>query len=402
MRGSRWLILALAVAVAALVVSLAACGGDDDEAAPTEPATTEASETEEATPASDYKVALITTGALNNRSWANAWADGAKRAEQELGVEVRMVGNADAPDQYVSQGSAFASQGYDLLIFAHGAMHDSGVRVAKQFPDVEIVQVYQHASEEEQQQDPPNLGHVDPEQAHGTFLAGALAGLMTKTNTIGTVFAFPFPALTRQPEAFELGARCVNPDVKALQRQSNSFTDAALARAAASALISRGADFVLSAVDQAVQGVIQAAAQAQGRGQKAYAIASYFDSNELNPDAVITSVLYNLEGVAYDIIKRGVEGDLGEHFFESYTFGSLEVGDLAPLYEQEELVGQQNVDRLEKIKQMVADGTIRIPDETVGDADLVDGATIGKPGSAKKIDVADLGCTDEFRAELGL
>jgi basic membrane protein A len=348
-------------------------------------------------------VALITTGALNNRSWANAWADGARRAQQELGVEVRMVGNADAPDQYVSQGSAFASQGFDLLIFAHGAMHDPAVRVAKQFPDVEIVQVFQHASEEEQQeQDPPNVGHVDPEQAHGTFLAGVLAGLMTKSDTIGTVFAFPFPALTRQPEAFELGARCVNPDVKALQRQSNSFTDAALARAAASALISQGADFVLSAVDQAVQGVIQAAAQAQGRGENAYAIASYFDSNELNPDAVITSVLYNLEGVAYDVIKRGVEGDLGEHFFESYTFGSLEVGDLAPFDEQETLVGQENVDRLESVKQMVADGTIRIPDETVGDPDLVGGATIGTPGSAKKIDVADLGCTDEFRAELGL
>jgi basic membrane protein A len=191
-------------------------------------------------------VALLATGAVNNRSWANAWADGAEKARDELGIQLELVGNADAPDQYVSQGSAFAAQGYDLLIFAHGAMHEPAVRVAKQFPDVEIVQVYQHASPEEaKKQDPPNLGHVDPEQAQVTFLAGILAGLMTKTNTIGTVYGFPFPALTRQPESFELGARCVNPDIKALQRRSDSFTDAAAARAAASTLIDQKADFLL-------------------------------------------------------------------------------------------------------------------------------------------------------------
>ena len=397
MQRTRWSLLVLAAVLAALVTGLAACGGDDDE-----DTTGGQTATETDGQRTDFKVALLTTGALNNRSWANAWANGARRAERELGVEVKMVGNADAPDQYVTQGSSFASQGYDLLIFAHGAMHDPAVKVARQFPDVKIVQVYQHPTEEEKSKDPPNVGHVDPEQAHGTFLAGVLAGLMTKTNTIGTVYAFPFPALTRQPEAFELGARCVNPDVKALQKQSNSFTDAALARAAASSLYAQGADFVLGAVDQAVQGVIQAAAQAQDRGRNAYAIASYFDDNALNPQAVITSVLYNLEGVAYDIIERGVNDELGDQFFESYTFGSLKVGDLAPFYEQQQTVGKENADRLNRVKEMVADGTIKIPDETVSDPEIAGGATIGKPGSAKKIDVADLGCTDEFRSELGL
>jgi hypothetical protein len=51
---------------------------------------------------------------------------------------------------------------------------------------------------------------------------------------------------------------------------------------------------------------------------------------------------------------------------------------------------------------MVADGTITIPDEIVSDPDVAGGATIGTPGSAKKIDVADIGCDDKFKSELGL
>jgi len=396
MRRSSTLATMLILAFAVIAVALAACGDDDDDGGG-------GGGGGEKKAAADYKVALLTTGALNNRSWANSWADGAEKARDELGVQLEMVGNADAPDQYVSQGSAFAAQGYDLLIFAHGAMHEPAVRVAKQFPDVEVVQVYQHASEQEaKDQDPPNLGHVDPEQGQITFLAGILAGSMTKSNTIGSVYAFPFPALTRQPEAFELGARCVNPQIKALQRRSDSFTDAAAARAAASTVIDQGADFVLSAVDQAVQGVIQATAQAGGGGEGPFAIASYFDSNDLNPDAVITSALYGLDKIAYDVIDRGAKGELGEHFAQSYTLDTPQGGSLAPFYEQEELVGQKNIDRLDKVRSMIEDGTITIPDEIVSDPDVAGGATIGKPGAAAKIDVADIGCDDQFKSELGL
>jgi basic membrane protein A len=391
------LILALAV----LALGLVACGGDDDEGGGGGGGGGDGGGEQKA--ASDYKVALLATGAVNNRSWANAWADGAEKARDELGIQLELVGNADAPDQYVSQGSAFAAQGYDLLIFAHGAMHEPAVRVAKQFPDVQIVQVYQHASPEEaKEQDPPNLGHVDPEQAQVTFLAGIMAGLMTKTNVIGTVYGFPFPALTRQPESFELGARCVNPDITALQRRSDSFTDAAAARAAASTLIDQKADFLLSAVDQAVQGVIQATSQAQSGDSGPFAVASYFDSNDLNPQAVITSAVYGLDEVSYDIIKRGVNGELGDHFAQSYKLDTLKNASLAPFYEQEDLVGKENIDRLDKVRGMVADGTITIPDEIVKDPNVAGGATIGTPGSAKKIDVADIGCDDKFKSELGL
>jgi basic membrane protein A len=335
--------------------------------------------------AGTYSVALLTTGATNNRSWANAWTDGARKAAKDFKVKLTVVGNLDAPDAYVSQGSSFASKGYNLIIFAHGAMQGPAVKLAKQFPKVEFVQApFEFKTKAEQvKSEPPNVGHADAEQQYGAFLAGALAGLVTKSNKIGAVYAFPFPALTRQPEAFRLGAQCTNPKVQFSQKQTNSFTDAALARTAASSLISAGADVVFAAVDQAVQGVIAAA---QGAPHTTYAIPSYYDDHSLGPKVVLTSVLYNLQGVAYDLIKRGVQGKLGPHFYYSYNLKNLKVGELAPYYNLGSAVPASARAKLAQIRAGVLSGKIRVPDETQGSP------TIGTVNSAAKITTKSIGC----------
>jgi basic membrane protein A and related proteins len=336
-------------------------------------------------PKAQYSVALLTTGATNNRSWANAWTIGAQKAAKDFKVKLTVVGNLDAPDAYVSQGSSFASKGYNLIIFAHGAMQGPAVKLAKQFPKVEFVQApFEFKTKAEQvKSEPPNVGHADAEQQYGAFLAGALAGLVTKSNKVGAVYAFPFPALTRQPEAFRLGAECTNPKVQFSQKQTNSFTDAALARSAASSLISGGADVVFAAVDQAVQGVIAAA---QSAPHTTYAIPSYFDDHSLGPKVVLTSVLYNLQGVAYDLIKRGVQGKLGPHFYYSYNLKNLRVGELAPYYNLGSVVSSAAKSKLTQIRANVLSGKIRVPDETQGSP------TIGTLNSAAKISPKSIGC----------
>jgi basic membrane protein A len=332
-----------------------------------------------------YTVALLTTGAVNNRSWANAWTDGAKAACKQFKCKLTVVGNLDAPDQYVSQGSSFASKGTKLIIMAHGAMQSAAVKLAKQFPNTEFVQApFEFKTKAEQDKsEPSNVGHVDAEQQYGAFLAGALAGLVTKSGKIAAVYAFPFPALTRQPEAFLLGAECVNPTVKFTQKQTNSFTDAAAARAAASSLISDGADIVFGAVDQAIQGVIQAA-NAGPKGT--YAIASYYDDHSLGPKVVLTSVLYNLQGVAYDIIKRGVQGKIPQHWYRSYNLKNAKVGELAPYYNLAPVVTPAMRAKLAQIKARVLSGKIKVPDETQGSP------TIGTVGSGSKITPKSIGC----------
>jgi len=331
-------------------------------------------------------VAILSTGAINNRSWANSWYNGATREAKALGVKVTVAGNVETPDQYLSEGASFANQGYKVIIFAHGAMDAPAQKLAKQFPNVQWIQApFEFATSSTQQAEPPNLGHIDVKQQEGSFLAGALAGLVTKTNKISAVYAFAFPALTRQPEAFDLGARCVNPSVTFTQKPTGSFTDAALARAAASSEIASGSDVVFSALDQATQGIIAAA---EGAPHKTYVIGQYFDQHTLGPNVVLTSVLYNLDGVGADLVKMAQQnkGNFGPHFFKTYGLADFAVGKLAPFYNLSSALSSSAQAKLSQIEQKVMSGQIKIPDAVTGSP------TIGTVGSAAKIDPKSIGC----------
>jgi hypothetical protein len=102
---------------------------------------------------------------------------------------------------------------------------------------------------------------------------------------------------------------------------------------------------------------------------------------------VLTSVLYNLQGVAQDLIKLGKSGKIGDHFSKDYTYKNMGVGKLAPFYNLASAVSPEAKAGLAKITSEVLSGKIKIPDETLGKP------TIGTPNTATKIDVKSLGCT---------
>lgn len=374
------------VAVAVLAAVIAGCGGSDNSSSSSDTSTGGSAK------AKNLKVAILSTGATNNRSWANSWADGAKKAATDLGATVTMVGNVETPDQYTSQGASYAAKGYNVIIFAHGAMNDPAVKLAKQFPNVKFVQApFEFATPKEQAAQPANLGHVDFKQEQGSFLAGAMAGFATKTNKVGAIYAFPFPALTRQTEAFGIGARCTNPKVTFSQKATNSFTDAGLARAAASSMYSSGIDVIFSAVDQAVQGIIAAANNSTTK--PAYVVAQYRDQHSLGKNVVLTSVQYNLNGVAEDIVKSAADNKIGSHYFKSYDLQNLNVGTLAPLQNLASALTPEETKQMATITAAVKDGSIKVPDAVTGNP------TIGKLNAGEKVDPASIGCTPEMQKQ---
>jgi basic membrane lipoprotein Med (substrate-binding protein (PBP1-ABC) superfamily) len=378
--GNRWnaqgagRVFFLVLAIGAVALAVVACGSNSGGSGSQSSGSSSGSSSKK-----DYRIAIMSVGSENDRSWANANFDGAKAGAKKYGAKLTVVPNLGTPEQYLQQGAAFARRGFNMVLLQHGAMTQPAQQLAKQFPKTEFGIVWDPTAKEKASL-PSNLFTWDPRQQDGGFLAGALAGLITKTNTVGGVSGAPFPLITRQLEAFDLGARCSNPGVKVLQRYTGdvTFADAKLAGSAATAVMGDGADVVFTALDGAANGVYQAARKKKGT----YVIAQYFDQAQKAPDVILTSVLQNLQGINEDLVKRGVEGTIkpGEHF--EYTLGNKDVGTLAPFGNLDSAVSAAQKAKLGAIEKKIRSGAIKVPANEA----------LAKAKSAAKIDPKSLGC----------
>ncbi len=336
-------------------------------------------------PDTPYRVALLYPGAGDDMSWANAWWDGAKEAmEQAPNVTVEGVDFVYEAGDYESQAMSFAAEGYDLIIIAHGAMGSVAVKVAEAYPDVQVCDAPIQPTEEMAAEQPENLCYIDMAQHHSNFFSGVLAALVTKTGKLGALNGFAFPALTRQPESFHLGARCVNPDIEFTQQYIQTWDDTALAKTAAQSLIASDVDVIMSAADQAVLGMIDAADEAEGQ---VWVIPAYYDSNVINPDVVLTSNIHGLKDVSREMILRGLKGEIGPASFHDFTAVNTPGIGIAPLYEDEDVLTADQRATLDDFIERVRNGDIVIPDETSPPN------PIGlKEGAGGEIDLASIGC----------
>jgi len=116
------------------------------------------------------------------------------------------------------------------------------LKVAAEFPDVK----FEHATG---YKTAPNMRIYDASFYQDTYMAGVIAGTMTKSNTLGFVGSFPIPEVLRNINAFTLGAQSVNPKIKTKVVWVNTWFDPAKESDAAQSLINGGADVLLQNTD---------------------------------------------------------------------------------------------------------------------------------------------------------
>ena len=365
----RLLVVSLVAVSAMFVVS--ACGSSSSNSTNSARKTSSTNTASAAAGArKGFKVAVLTPGTANDESWGQAITDGAKAAGAKYGAKVTVADNLNDPSQYQQQATAFAQAGYNLIINANASMGSVTQQLSKQFPSIKFGQVGVALT--------PLAGNESsdtPIFQDGTFEAGVLAGLMTKTNKVGAIGGFNFPVLTSEMEGFALGVRYANPKATIQRTYLNSWTDVGVAKAAAQAQASKGADIIFSATDQATQGMYQLA---QSGGMLKYVIPQYIDEASQAPTVVPTSVLYNLQGAAGRFIDM-----YGENQWKSQnaTLGVAQGVELAPYGAFAAKIPAAVQKRLAQVKADIASGKLKIPSLAV----------LGKSGSADKIDIKSLG-----------
>ena len=367
-RSLRWQLVLLILSVATLLA--AACGDDSDGTDAAAGTTTIAGTgtTAGSGTTEPLKVAYIPCGKINDKSWSQAGYDALVEAKAELGLDLS-VSESLSPAEVEDAMRDYARRGFKVVLGHCGSFVDAATKVAAEFPDT----WFEAAGAPEAPG--PNTFSYDPRQEEGSFLAGVLAGSLTKSDVVGMIVAYDFPAFNRQSEAFALGARFIDPAVRARTTYIDTFEDAAKAKEAAIGQIDQGADLLYVATDQAAVGVFEASKE---RGT--LAIAQYADQQALAPDTIVTSVLYRQGKTLIEILSAIQKGELAPS--SAFKPGLAEgVGDLAPLGTFESRVPAPVKDCLAKLSAQIAAGTFDVPG--------VD--QIGSQGSAETIDLASLG-----------
>lgn len=351
------------IAATAIALGAAACGGSSSSsssssssaesgAAATTAAGAGSSSSGGATVAvKNKKVALILASPKNDGSFGQANYEGAKKAADETGAQLRVVENVISPSDFTTQATSLARAGYTFIAIANGGVASAIPKMASQFPQTTFCEIAVIIKDM-----PKNVCTYSINFQDGTFIGGALAGWLTKTNKVGAISGFPIPTVFAESEGFLLGARWANPKVTVLPHVVlNTGTDVQKARSAAQALISQGADLIFSAADSSTVGMIKAAEAKPGT----YVVAQYIDTHQLGPKVVLTTVVNGLADAAYKIELAGITGQVTN---KDYEYPPPESGGiLTPFYDLDSVVPADVKAKVAEVQKQIADGKIQVP-----------------------------------------
>jgi basic membrane protein A len=241
------------------------------------------------------KVALLTDALFSDGGWGAVAYNASQVLKGKYGLELTTQEKIAIPDIEPTLRDA-ADAGNDLII-AHGfEWGDPTLKVAKDYPNTKFV-VFTGLTNS------TNVASIFPMQQEGSFLLGALGGLMTKTNSLGCVGGKAYPNIINIFEGFKQGAKLVNPNVKITCVFIDDFQDPAKGKEAGLNLINNGADFLIHVADLSGQGVIHAAHE-----KGAYAFGVVADQNYVAPNTVLSSFVIDMEkalGEAITMVQNG-------------------------------------------------------------------------------------------------
>jgi basic membrane protein A len=268
----------LPVALAALLVVLAPAG-------------------HEAVAQSKLKVGILHIGSINDAGYNQAHAEGVQIMKKNL-PEVELIEVENVPEGADAERvmENMIRQGAKLIIPASFGYLEPALRVAQKYPDVKFVHPggYKRA---------PNLTTYWASTPEAFYLMGIAAGKTTKTNKLGYVVALPISFFLANVNAFELGARYVNPKAETRVVFTGTFLDPGKEAAAANALLEQGVDVLGVIVDSPIT-VVQAAEK-----RSAYSVGyHYIGVQKFAPKGWIGGIAFTWGNLYTRFAKQAMDG----------------------------------------------------------------------------------------------
>jgi len=243
------------------------------------------------------KVGILHIGSINDAGYNQAHAEGVQVMKKNLpNVEVIEVENVPEGADAERVMENMIKQGAKLIIPASFGYLDPALRVAKKYPEVK----FEHPGGYKLA---PNLGTYWASTPEAFYLMGIAAGKTTKTHRLGYVVALPISFFLANINAFQLGARSVDPKAETRVVFTGTFLDPGKEATAANALLDQSVDVLGVIVDSPIT-VVQAA---EKRG--AYSVGyHYIGVQKFAPKGWISGVAFTWGELYTRFAKQVMEG----------------------------------------------------------------------------------------------
>lgn len=300
------------------------------------------------------RVGLVTdVGKIDDGTFGQYAYQGMMRAAQEFGLETTYIEGARPGDE---EGNILklVDAGCQVIITVGARLGDAVERLSREHLDTKFVTI-----DYAPYPSLPNVMGLLFSEDQAGFLAGALAGYMTKSNILGVVAGDQVPPVIKFRKGFTHGAKHVNPKVTVLGEYIESFTDPQKGRSVAQSFIEQGADVVFGAGGETGSGGIRGAAE-----QGAWVIGvdqdewfTTFDNGRApGADRLLSSAIKRMDNAVYTAVRRAVEGKFkGEAAL--FHAGNQGIG-LAPYHAAEHAIPEEVKGRIDEIAAGLRSGTI--------------------------------------------
>ena len=286
-------LLKIAALTAVASATLVGCGKKEEPAPAPAPAPAASAPAPKPEP---LKIAFAYIGPVGDGGWTFAHDNGRKALEKEFGDKIKTTfvenvpGSADA-ERVIRD---MAGQGNKLIFGTTFGYMEPMLKVAADVKDVK----FEHATGYKTAE---NMRTYDSRTYEGAYMAGVIAGKMTKSNTLGVVASVPIPEVIRNINSFTLGAQSSNPKVKTKVVWVNEWFNPPKETEAATSLINGGADVLFQNTDSPA--VLKTA---QDKGKRAFGWDS--DMTAYGPKAHLASAVINWGPYYIKATKDALEG----------------------------------------------------------------------------------------------
>ena len=290
----------------------------------------------------DLKVAVIFLGPVSDGGYNSVAYKGLVKIEEQLGAQIAFAEVSFADVERTM--SNYARQGYDI-VFAHsGSMQEAAKTVAPEFPDTRYVLLAGKADGID------NLTAIDFKRSDIGYLAGAMAGTLTKSNKVGYILGMDFPSMRLMEEGFKSGVKEMNPEADVITAFLGTFNDVIKGKEAALSQISQGADVLAHNAGWGALGMFEAAKE-----KNVMAIGYPSDQNSLAIQNVVSSIDLKFDELLPQTVEKYINGEL-EPGTEVKTIANGGIK-LAPFYG---MISAEQKQKIENLISKIKSGEITI------------------------------------------